>query len=142
MLKRFVVLLLVILSLNCENLFAADCSVSGKMVYMQLSSIRDIGPIITGYGTKTPSVILYISIGDWNGLTNNDQSDLQCYMPELVKLVNTDPAKYMDLPKSAPFFSTAMKNVAHLPSNAWEIIIGKINDRGLVNFDRVIAKGR
>ncbi|WLE95839.1 MAG: hypothetical protein QTN59_14265 [Candidatus Electrothrix communis] len=109
---------------------------------MQLSSIRDIGPIITGYGTKTPSVILYISIDDWNGLTNNDQSDLQCYMPELVKLVNTDPAKYMDLPKSAPFFSTAMKNVAHLPSNAWEIIIGKINDRGLVNFDRVIAKGR
>ena len=142
MLKRSAMLLLAILNLTCGSLFAADCSVSGKMVYMQLSSIREIGPIITGYGGNTPSVILYVNIDDWNELTDNDQNDLQCYMPKLVEQVNIAPAKYMDLPQTAPFFKTAMKNVTNLPSNAWEIIVGKINNKGLVNFDQVIAQGR
>jgi hypothetical protein len=135
-------LLCVACLLPASRVFAADdCSLTGKMVYMQLTAIRDIGPTIEGAGTTTPSVAVYIRDRDWEGLTEKERGDLQCYMPELVRVVKSSPGDYLDIPSTAPVYPRMMRNVDSIPANGWRIITGELKSNGLVQFDRTVRAG-
>jgi hypothetical protein len=145
MIRRFLSLTicLLLLSLNVGTLQASDCTVTGKMVYMQLvSSDRNISPFIMG-GLKeeTTSVALAINENTWASLSYRDRDDLFCYMPELVKMAKADPAKYLDMSQDAPVYKRFFNNVQSIPLTAWEIITGRPGPNGAY-LDQVVEDGR
>jgi len=122
---------------------ASDCTVTGKMVYMQLvSSDPNISPVILG-GLKQESTSVAIAINEktWDSLGYTDKDDLFCYMPELVKRAKADPSIYLDMPESAPGYKRFFKNVQNIPLKAWKILTGRPGPNGAY-FDQVVENGR
>lgn len=134
---------LLVLNMHAGFIHASDCTMTGNMVYMQLvSSDSSISPFVWG-ATKqdTTAVAIAINENNWERVGYGDKKDLFCYMPELVKMVKANPAKYLDIPPTAPAYKLFFKNVTNMPLKAWVIITGKRGPNGTM-FDRVEVEGR
>lgn len=134
---------LLVLSMQAGFIYASDCTMTGNMVYMQLvSSDSDISPFVWGgFKQETTAVAIAINENNWERVGYGDKEDLFCYMPELVKQVRENPARYIDIPKTAPVYKRFLKNVTNMPSKAWVIITGGRGPNGTI-LDHIEVDGR
>jgi len=83
-------------------------------------------PIIGGMGTN---ILVYLPVNEWKKLSREEQMDVSIYAESLVPQVRTNPSKYVDVPKSAPLYSTFIQNASRMCATCWSVEIGSVVKR-------------
>jgi len=115
------------------------------------SNGQNTNPVVAGLLTGTPVLQLYITNKIWKGLTKGEQVNLTYYVEDQIRVVRTDPEKYVGVPKSAPGYPTFLQAIRNLCDDCWVIMLGDpvleegeramTVNRTAVEGDSVWAKG-
>lgn len=75
-----------------------------------------------GIATDTPRLCFaYVRDGIWQALSKEDQTSVCLYLAEIAKTVKDNPRPYIDVPPTAPFFRTALRNGKNVCATCWEV---------------------
>lgn len=108
------------------------------------SNGQNTNPVVAGQLTDTPVLRLYITNKIWKGLTKGEQVNLTYYVEDQIRVVRTDPEKYVGFPKSAPGYPFGLQATRNLCDDCWLIMLGdpvlEEGERALL-LDRTAVEG-
>ena len=119
--KRFVLSLLAALLLASGSAFAASIE-EGKVLVSNSLSRGESKFFIYGVASKTPSLMfVYKRDGIWQRLSEDEQKSICLFVADEAENLQENPTLFVDVPKSAPFYATALENAKRVCPTCWEV---------------------
>jgi hypothetical protein len=82
------------------------------------------------FGFAEPVLAWFLPEAEWKRMTSRERAAIVEYMPVLVAGARNNPDPYLDMPSSAPLYSTAIAKVRAFTDDQWEIGIGQPTGSG------------
>lgn len=125
----------------------------GEVIYKRVSARTGV-PIM--FGWRARDITIPVSIGDWNGLTKQQQIDLTYYIEHLVDEIKANPAAYVT--RWANYYkktehlesggeydglyeSSYLQQVRNLCRTCWSVTIGKAKSDGFYDESTPVSGG-
>lgn len=78
-------------------------------------------PLVTGVAMEYPAITILLRKDRWDKLSKREQVDLTYYAESLVQDARNNPAKYIDIPTSAPYYPLYEKKAKALCAECWAV---------------------
>lgn len=119
--KRLFLSLLATLLLASGSAFAASIE-EGKTLVSNSLARGESKFFVYGVASETPSLMFaYKQDGIWQKLSEDEQKSICLFVADSTKKLQEDPTPFVDVPKSAPFYQTALKNAKRVCPTCWEV---------------------
>ncbi len=119
--KRFIFSLLAVLLLASGSAFAASIE-EGKALVSNSLSRGESKFFIYGIAGPNPSLMFaYKRDGIWQRLSEDEQKSICLFVADKAKNLQNDPTLLVDVPKTAPFYATALENAKRVCPTCWEV---------------------
>ena len=117
-----VITLAFILCFTLSNLAHAGSEEKGKVIVNNLIKSNKATILIFGGATNDPRLsLIYKHHKDWNNLSKDAKVAVAEYIKSLVVMAKQNPANYINMSKSAPFYRKAVTNAQNMCLDCWEI---------------------
>jgi hypothetical protein len=94
---------------------------------------------LSGFGE--PSIRLVIRESEWNRFSRERQIDMSHYAESLINEVRAQPETYIDMPRSAPLYSSAVEYARKICDSCWEIVAGQPTKTDGLSIDHIVVQG-
>lgn len=119
--KRFMLFVLAAVLLVSGSAFAASIE-EGKVLVADSLAKGESKFFIYGVASKNPWILfVYKQDGIWQKLSEDEQKSICLFVADETKNLQEDPALFVDVPKSAPFYATALENARRVCATCWEV---------------------